>query len=223
MLPDLFLLPDERDNPHTRIDAHHPEGVAWSVGNHVRPLVHGRPYFAELHERVSAMGQGDSLFFVDWRGDPDERLTDDPAETVSATFSAAARRGVDVRGLLWRSHWSRFGFHSEKSRVLGIEIDEAGGQCLRDMRVRTAGSHHQKFVVLRHADDPRATSPSSAGSTSATPVATTSRTRATRRSSRCHRSSDVGRRGTTCTSPSRGLRSSTSRRCSASAGRTRRP
>lgn len=154
VLPDLFLLPDERDNPHTRIDAHHPEGVAWSVGNHVRPVVHGRPYFAELHERVSTMGQGDSLFFVDWRGDPDERLTDDPAETVSATFSAAARRGVDVRGLLWRSHWSRFGFHSEKSRVLGIEIDEAGGQCLRDMRVRTAGSHHQKFVVLRHADDP---------------------------------------------------------------------
>jgi phosphatidylserine/phosphatidylglycerophosphate/cardiolipin synthase-like enzyme len=154
VLPDLFLLPDERGNPHTRIDAHHPDGVAWSTGNSVRPLVHGRPYFAELHERVSAMGEGDLLFFADWRGDPDELLTDDPATTVSATFSAAARRGVDVRGLLWRSHWSKIGFHAEKARLLGIEIDEAGGQCLRDMRVRTAGSHHQKFVVLRHADDP---------------------------------------------------------------------
>jgi phosphatidylserine/phosphatidylglycerophosphate/cardiolipin synthase-like enzyme len=154
VLPDLFLRPDERDNPATGIDDHLPEGVAWSTGNRVRPLVHGRPYMAELHERVSALGEGDLLYFVDWRGDPDQRLTDDPASTVSATFAAAARRGADVRGLLWRSHWNKLGFHSEKSRLLGIEIDEAGGQCLRDMRVRTGGSHHQKFVVLRHRDDP---------------------------------------------------------------------
>ena len=120
----------------------------------MRPIVHGRPYMAELHERVSALQEGDLLYFVDWRGDPDQRLTDDPGSTVSATFSAAARRGADVRGLLWRSHWNKLGFHSEKSRLLGIEIDEAGGQCLRDMRVRTGGSHHQKFVVLRHREDP---------------------------------------------------------------------
>ena len=154
MLPDLFLRPDDRENPHTGIDEHHAEGVAWSEGNRVRPVVHGRPYMAELHERVSSLGEGDLLYFVDWRGDPDQRLTDDPASTVSATFSAAARRGADVRGLLWRSHWNKLGFHSEKSRLLGIEIDEAGGQCLRDMRVRTGGSHHQKFVLLRHRDDP---------------------------------------------------------------------
>ncbi|MEO5608946.1 MAG: phospholipase D family protein [Ornithinibacter sp.] len=151
---DLFLRPAERDNPHTRIDAHHPEGTAWSVGNTVRALVHGGPYFAELHERVGELGKGDLLYFVDWRGDPDEQLTDDPRHTLSATFSAAARRGADVRGLLWRSHWNKLGFHSEKSRLLGIEIEEAGGQCLRDMRVRTGGAHHQKFVVLRHGDDP---------------------------------------------------------------------
>ena len=154
MLPDLFLRPAERDNPHTAIDEHHPDDVAWSEGNRVRPIVHGRPYMAELHERVSALGEGDLLYFVDWRGDPDQQLTDDPGSTVSATFAAAARRGADVRGLLWRSHWNKLGFHSEKSRLLGIEIDEAGGQCLRDMRVRTGGSHHQKFVVLRHRDDP---------------------------------------------------------------------
>ncbi len=154
MLPDLFLRPAERDNPDTVIDQHHPEGVAWSEGNRVRMIAHGRPYMAELHERVEALGEGDLLFFVDWRGDPDQRLTDDPRSTVSATFAAAARRGVDVRGLLWRSHWNKLGFHSERSRLLGIEIDEAGGQCLRDMRVRTGGSHHQKFVVLRHRDDP---------------------------------------------------------------------
>ncbi|HSF97222.1 MAG TPA: phospholipase D-like domain-containing protein [Ornithinibacter sp.] len=154
MIPDLFLLPEERDNPHTRIDEGHGPGVAWSEGNHVRAVVHGQPYLAELHERIGGLGEGDLLYFVDWRGDPDQLLTDDPASSVSATFSAAARRGADVRGLLWRSHWHRFGFHSHKSRLLGVEIDEAGGQCLRDMRVRTGGAHHQKFVVLRHRDDP---------------------------------------------------------------------
>jgi phosphatidylserine/phosphatidylglycerophosphate/cardiolipin synthase-like enzyme len=154
VIPDLFLRPEDRDNPHTRIDEHHGPGVAWSEGNHVRAIVHGKPYLAELHERIGSLGEGDLLYFVDWRGDPDQLLTDDPASSVSATFSAAARRGADVRGLLWRSHWHRFGFHSQKSRLLGVEIDEAGGQCLRDMRVRTGGAHHQKFVVLRHRDDP---------------------------------------------------------------------
>jgi phosphatidylserine/phosphatidylglycerophosphate/cardiolipin synthase-like enzyme len=154
VIPDLFLRPEDRDNPHTRIDEHHGPGVAWSEGNHVRAIVHGKPYLAELHERIGSLGDGDLLYFVDWRGDPDQLLTDDPASSVSATFSAAARRGADVRGLLWRSHWHRFGFHSQKSRLLGVEIDEAGGQCLRDMRVRTGGAHHQKFVVLRHRDDP---------------------------------------------------------------------
>ena len=54
MLTDLFLRPGDRDNAHTVIDEHHPEGVAWSEGNRVRPIVHGRPYMAELHERTRA-------------------------------------------------------------------------------------------------------------------------------------------------------------------------
>lgn len=154
MLDKLFLRPEDRDNRHTRIDARHPEGVAWSTGNMVRPLVHGRPYFAELHERIGAMDDGDLVLFADWRGDADEQLTDAPGSTFSAALAAACRRGVDVRGLLWRSHSSRVGFHAHKVRELGEEIEEAGGQCLLDMRVRTAGAHHQKFVVLRHAQDP---------------------------------------------------------------------
>ncbi|QKE83576.1 phospholipase D family protein [Arthrobacter sp. NEB 688] len=154
MLSDVFLLPQERGNPHTRVDARHPDDVAWSTGNHVRPIAHGAAYFAELHERITALGPGDLLLFADWRGDPDEQLTDDPASTLSATLTGAARRGATVRGLLWRSHWRKFGFHSEKSRLLGLEINEAGGQCLRDMRVAPGGSHHQKLVVLRHGDDP---------------------------------------------------------------------
>ena len=69
-------------------------------------------------------------------------------------WSRRAERGVDVRGLLWRSHWHRLGFSAHRHRYLGEEIGEAGGQCLRDMRVRTRGAHHQKFVVIRYAEDP---------------------------------------------------------------------
>ncbi len=154
MLSDLFLLPEERANPHTRVDDRHPPGVAWSTGNTVRPLVHGATYFAELHATLTATGPGDLVLFADWRGDPDQQLTDDPSQTVGAVLAAAARRGVVVRGLLWRSHWRRFGFHSEKSWELAKLVNEAGGQCLRDMRVAPGGSHHQKLVVVRHADDP---------------------------------------------------------------------
>ena len=132
----------------------HPPGVAWSTGNAVRPLVHGAPYFAELHDRIEATGPGDLVLFADWRADPDERLTDDPDHTLSATLTAAARRGVAVRGLLWRSHDRALGFHAERSRQLGLDLERAGGECLRDMRVAPGGSHHQKFVVIRHADDP---------------------------------------------------------------------
>ncbi|TIC79768.1 phospholipase [Nocardioides sp. GY 10113] len=149
-----FLISAERENPHTVIDAVRGDGTAWSSGNSVRALVHGRDYFAELHERICALGPGDRFYFADWQGDPDQRLTDDPRSTLNDTLVDAARRGVDVRGLLWRSHWRRLGFNSQLHRHLGEEIGEAGGQCLRDMRVRTRGSHHQKFVVIRHASDP---------------------------------------------------------------------
>ena len=120
----------------------------------MRPLVHGATYFAELNRRVSTMRDGDLLMFVDWRGDPDERLTGTAGTEVGRVFAAAARRGVDVRGLLWRSHWDHLAFSAAENRHLGDEINNAGGQCLLDMRVRAGGSHHQKFVVLRHHERP---------------------------------------------------------------------
>jgi phosphatidylserine/phosphatidylglycerophosphate/cardiolipin synthase-like enzyme len=149
-----FLSSEERENPHTRIDDVRGDGTAWSSGNTVRAIVHGRPYFEELHGRISDLGPEDRLYFADWQGDPDEQLTDDPSSTLSATLVAAVERGADVRGLLWRSHWHRLGYSAHRHRHLGEEINEAGGQCLRDMRVRARGAHHQKFVVIRHGDDP---------------------------------------------------------------------
>ncbi len=140
-----FLDAAGRGNPDTALPA-------WSEGNSARPLVHGATYFAGLLRAIQALRAGDLLLFTDWRGDPDQRLTEDV--TVSTALCQAAARGVDVRGLVWRSHLDKLAFSAAENRHLGEEVEAAGGQCLLDMRVRANGSHHQKFVVLRHAGRP---------------------------------------------------------------------
>ncbi len=150
---DWYLTAPERGNDATVLDSRHADGKPWTDGNEVRYLVHGATYFAELHRAVTAMGRGDLLLFTDWRGDPDQRLHEGGAE-IGSVLAAAAGRGVDVRGLVWRSHLDRFQFSAAENRQLGAEIEAAGGQCLLDMRVRPLGSHHQKFVVLRHPGRP---------------------------------------------------------------------
>jgi len=147
-----MLTATERGNPHTALNRRH-DGVAWTVGNHVRPLVHGAVYFAALLDAVRSMRAGDLLLFTDWRGDPDE-LLGGPGTEVSRVFCEAAQRGVLVKGLVWRSHLDRLAFSEQENRHLGEEIEAVGGECLRDMRVRPGGSHHQKYVVLRHPGRP---------------------------------------------------------------------
>jgi phosphatidylserine/phosphatidylglycerophosphate/cardiolipin synthase-like enzyme len=141
-----FLTGPERGNPAFRL----PD---WCVGNRVRAHVHGSAYFARLVEEVSALRPGDHLFFTDWRGDADERLCPE-GPTVGELFCDAARRGVVVKGLMWRSHTDELSYSEQENRQLGEEVHAAGGEVLLDERVRRAGSHHQKLVVLRHPDDP---------------------------------------------------------------------
>ena len=91
--------------------------------------------------------------FTDWRGDPDERLDAEGTE-IGELLSSAALAGVLVRGLVWRSHLDTLQFSEEENRHLGKVVNASGGLCLLDMRVRAGGSHHQKFVVLRHPGRP---------------------------------------------------------------------
>lgn len=143
---DWFLSAEERGNPHTSLKP-------WTEGNAVRPLIDGRSYYDALLPAIRRMRRGDLLMFTDWRGDPDQRL-DGSGTEISKVLCAAARRGVVVKGLIWRSHLDRFQFSEEENRHLGDEIEAAGGECLRDMRIRAGGSHHQKFIVLRHPGRP---------------------------------------------------------------------
>lgn len=148
-----FLNAKERGNRATWLDRRHRDGSAWTAGNDVEPLVHGAAYFPGLLRCVLGMRAGDLLLFTDWRGDPDQLLAG-PGTEVAQVLGDAAARGVVVKGLIWRSHLDRFAFSEQENRHLGEDIEAAGGECLRDMRVRPGGSHHQKFVVLRHPGRP---------------------------------------------------------------------
>lgn len=140
-----FLSAEERDNPDTRI-------AAWTEGNRVTPLVHGKTYFARLAEALSKAGRDDLVFFTDWRGDPDQLLTDD-GETVDDALSGVAERGGIVKGMVWRSHIETLGFTGPKNRKLAERLEESGGEVILDQRVLMLGSHHQKFVVIRYVSE----------------------------------------------------------------------
>jgi phosphatidylserine/phosphatidylglycerophosphate/cardiolipin synthase-like enzyme len=149
-----FLAAGERGNLATRIDERRAGGPAWTAGNRIEVLVHGATYFRRLQQVVEGLAEGDRLYFTAWRGDHDERLGEGPAATVGACFAAASRRGVSVKGLMWRSHGDLAGFSTKENRHLGDVVNAAGGEVLLDMRIRFVGSHHQKLVIVRRAGEP---------------------------------------------------------------------
>src|SRR5690606_10737781 len=105
-----LLTAEERGNPATAVPG-------WTAGNLAEPLLHGSSDFARLVGAVRGRDAGDHLFCTDWRGDPDEKLTDD-GPTVAALFTEAVARGVCVRGLVWRSHMDRLSLNKEANRSL---------------------------------------------------------------------------------------------------------
>ncbi len=149
-LESWFLTGSERGNDSTGLDRRHSDGAAWTKGNRVETLVHGETYFRRLLAAITELGAGDQLLFTDWRSDPDQLLGEDPETEIGSVLSAAVRRGVSVKGLLWRSHADRLGFSAKENRHLGVVVNAAGGEVLLDQRVRLGGSHHQKLVVIRH-------------------------------------------------------------------------
>jgi phosphatidylserine/phosphatidylglycerophosphate/cardiolipin synthase-like enzyme len=145
-IEDWFLTPKQRGNRRTSLPA-------WCEGSLAIPIIDGVNYFSRLVDEVEALGPGDHLFFTDWRGDPDQLMRDD-GPTMVELFRVAAKRGVVVRGLLWRSHLDIGQFSQEENREVSEKVEAAGGEVLLDQRVRRGGSHHQKLVVMRHPDNP---------------------------------------------------------------------
>jgi phosphatidylserine/phosphatidylglycerophosphate/cardiolipin synthase-like enzyme len=111
--------------------------------------VHGATYLRCLLAELRSLRPGDLVFLTDWCGDADERL-DGPGTEVGTVLAGLAERGVQVRGLLWRSHPRWTHFTEESNLHLGEVVNQAGGEILLDARVRGPGSQHQKLVVVRH-------------------------------------------------------------------------
>ncbi len=145
-----LLRADERGNDSTNVDDLHP-GRAWTAGNRARVWIDGAAYFRRLREVLEPLAPGDRVWFTDWRGDWDERL-DGAGTEVGCVLAGLARRGVDVRGLVWRSHVDRMHFSERENLLLARVVNAAGGEVLLDERVRRVGSHHQKMVVVRPRD-----------------------------------------------------------------------
>jgi len=141
-----FLTALQRGNRATRMRT-------WTDGSVVRPLVHGRPYFAALGDAAERMGSGDPVLIAGWRADADELVRDD-GTTIVRLLARAVRRGVRVAGLVWRSQLDRMQCARRQNRQFSRMVNAVGSEVLLDHRVRPFGSHHQKFVVLRHADRP---------------------------------------------------------------------
>jgi hypothetical protein len=140
-----FLDADERGNPATAIDRRHGD-IAWTDGNLVDILVDGKEYFAQVHEALASTGAGDLVCFSGLEGHADQRLTDTESSEIGRVLCAAAERGVDVRGLVWRSHAL---LYNEAANLLFTRaVNDAGGQVLLDQRIRRWGSHHQKIVIV---------------------------------------------------------------------------
>ena len=126
---------------------------AWTTGNLVTPLVHGRTYFVRLHEVLLGLSEGDHLQLAAFRVDADE-LLDGPGSEMGGLVAAAAARGVDVRGLVWRSQPHAAEQSEPENAAFVREVQDAGGDLLLDARTRRGGSHHQKLVVARHPGEP---------------------------------------------------------------------
>jgi hypothetical protein len=153
-LPEAWLLaPAERGNAATAIDSEHADGRAWTVGNQVTVHVDGAAYFARLHQLLSELSAGDWVYLTDWRIDATRQLAG-PGTELGPLLARLARRGVAIRGLLWRSHPALVRFNQDANRVLSTLVNRAGGQLVADQRVRRFGSHHQKLLVVHRPDDP---------------------------------------------------------------------
>ena len=148
-----LLTADERGNPATAIDFERRDGLAWTGGNRVTVHVDGAAYFARLHQLFSKLDAGDWVYLTDWRIDATRQLAS-PDSELGPLLAGLARRGVAIRGLLWRSHPALVRFNQDANRVLSTMVNRAGGQLVADQRVRRFGSHHQKLLVVHLPNDP---------------------------------------------------------------------
>jgi phosphatidylserine/phosphatidylglycerophosphate/cardiolipin synthase-like enzyme len=147
--PEHWLLPDEQM----------PRTPAFTRGNEVAALVDGQAYMADLKTTLAACVR--QLLIAGWLFDGEQRL--DPAmkdgalagETLVEAVTGVARRGADVRALIFDAPTTSLPVHFRQNqaaanRHFAEAVNGAGGDSMLDGRLALAevvSSHHQKFIV----------------------------------------------------------------------------
>lgn len=150
-----FLTPSERGNPSTMLDGFAPATHSWSEGNLARPLIDGAEYFPLLAAELADVRAGDQVFLSAWLVDQDKRL-DGPGTSMRELFARVLRSGASVHALLWWPYLNVDGGLVSINREFASSLRAAGGNVVLDQRVRPAGCHHQKFLVIRRPQRPEA-------------------------------------------------------------------
>lgn len=146
-----LLTRRERDNPATGLDR---GDMAWSRGNLVRPLIDGVEYFHRLREVLAGLGPGDEIYFAAWTGTPDETFGAS-GTSIAGMFARALLAGVRVHGLFWCPYLDVRKDFVPENRDFAALLRSLGASAVLDQRVRAAGSHHQKFLVVRRPGRPQ--------------------------------------------------------------------
>ena len=141
-----------------------PRSPGYTRGNTVVPLIDGKDYMAEFKRAVEACDR--QLLLAGWEFSGEQRLETTVEDgkvtgrTLAEAVTAAARRGCDVRALIFMvpssslpSHFRRL--HAPSNLEFARSVNAAGGEAILDARLaRTAtiSSHHQKMVVTVASD-----------------------------------------------------------------------
>jgi hypothetical protein len=83
------------------------------------------------HTRAAWRGRSATSFVSMSMGPPTSRGCTNCFPPSVPAHAQLARRGVAIRGLLWRSHPALIRFDQDANRVLGTLVNRAGGQLVR--------------------------------------------------------------------------------------------
>ncbi len=153
------------DPEHWFLDADRlPRGPSFTRGNFITAFIDGQAYMADLQRVLATCDR--QLYMAGWEFSGDQRLNATVAngivqgETLVDAVSAAARRGCEVKALIFDvpttslpAHFQHL--HAPANLAFARAVNAAGGDAILDGRLArtpTISSHHQKFVIAVSSD-----------------------------------------------------------------------
>jgi phosphatidylserine/phosphatidylglycerophosphate/cardiolipin synthase-like enzyme len=140
-----WFLPPEDANPVI--------GNPVLTGNEVTAFIEYKDYYRALAEAVSKTGSSDHfIYFADWQLILDTWMdAQSGRKTFRTLLQEADARGVAVRSMLYMGQWVKDPVGNDRD-CDWINDELKNGAAILDGRYLIAGSHHQKFAVVKNSD-----------------------------------------------------------------------